>query len=214
MFEELMGKLSGSVAPQAGSGIYSDKRGRPENNRRGGAGGDVIPKGHRAGQIQQFGPEAMEMYEKLFSLLGEDSDIFKMAMGDQSYFDEMEAPAMRQFNELQGGLASRFSGMGMGGRKSSGFQNTSSAATTNFAQDLQSNRQNISRQALRDLMEMSHSLMNEKPFERIISGKEQKEPGFWKQFGSNFAQSAGQSAGKGLFGGGAKPGMPPMPGGG
>lgn len=216
MFEEFMGKLSGSLAPQSGSGIYSDKKGRPESGRRGGAGGDVIPKGYRAGQIQNFSPEQMDQFNQLFSLLGQDSDLFKMAMGDQSYFDEMEAPAMRQFNELQGGLASRFSGMGMGGRKSSGFQNTSSAAASNFAQDLQSNRQNLSRQALKDLMEMSHSLMNEKPYERILSGKEQKEPGFWKQFGSSFAQSAGKNLGSNLSlnksGGGGNMPMP-MPGG-
>lgn len=196
-------KQFGMDAPaNPGTGIYSNKKGRPESGRRGGAGGDVIPKGYRAGQIQNFTPEQMQQFSQLFSLLGEDSDLFKMAMGDQSYFDEMEAPAMRQFNELQGGLASRFSGMGMGGRKSSGFQNTSSAAASNFAQDLQSNRQNLSRQALRDLMEMSHSLMNEKPYERILSGKRQKEPGFWQQAASGASQQLGKTAGKFAFGSG------------
>jgi len=180
-------------------GAYSSKLGSGVTGSRGGTGGDVIPKGYRAGQIQQFTPEQLELFQNLFSQLSPDSDIARLAGGDQDMFNQIEAPAMRQFNELQGGLASKFSGMGMGGRRSSGFQNTSSAASSNFAQDLASQRQNLSRQALKDLFEMSNLLMNEKPYERILAGKEQKEPGFWKQFGGNFAQSAGKSLGSQIF---------------
>lgn len=182
-------------------GAYQSKKGSGVSGARGGTGGDVIPKGHRAGQIQQFTPEQLEMFQNLFSQLGPDSDIFKMASGDQSFFDEMERPALRDFGALQGNIASRFSGQGMGARRSSGFQNTMNQEGSDFAQRLSANRQKLSRDALKDLFHMSDLLMNERPFERIISGKEQKEPGFLQQFGSNFAQSAGKRAGNFLFGG-------------
>jgi len=185
-------------------GAYQSKNGSGISGARGGTGGDVIPKGHRAGQLQQFTPEQLQLFQSLFSQLGPDSDLFKMASGDQSFFDEMERPALRDFGALQGNIASRFSGQGMGARRSSGFQNTMNQEGSDFAQRLAANRQSLSRQALQDLFQMSNMLMNEKPFERIISGKEQKEPGFWQQAGSGFAQSAGKSAGEKLFGGNFK----------
>ena len=119
--------------------------------------GDKVPSGYKKGQLQQFTPEQMELFKSLFSQLGPDSYLSKLAGGDQSMFEEMEAPALRQFSELQGGLASRFSGMGMGGRKSSGFQNTTNQAASNFAQDLASRRQSLQQQAIKDLMGMSES---------------------------------------------------------
>jgi hypothetical protein len=203
MFSDILSNTSFSSSNSGlNRGAYQSKKGSGVSGGRGGTGGDVIPKGHRAGQLQQFTPEALEMYQRLFSQLGPDSDIFKMASGDESFFDEMERPALRDFGALQGNMASRFSGQGMGARRSSGFQNTMNQEGSDFAQRLASNRQKLSRDALKDLFEMSHMLMNEKPFERIISGKEQKEPGFWKQFGSSFANSAGKGAGEFMFGGG------------
>lgn len=182
-------------------GAYQSKQGSGVSGGRGGTGGDVIPKGHRAGQLQMFTPEQLDLFQSLFSQLGPDSNLARLAGGDEELFNEIERPALRDFGAVQGNIASRFSGQGMGARRSSGFQNTMNQKGSDFAQILASNRQNLSRQALKDLMEMSHMLMNEKPFERIISGKEQKEPGFWQQFGSNFAQSAGKGAGNFLFGG-------------
>src|SRR5258705_9357563 len=119
---------------------------------RGGGQGDSIPKGFRKGQLQQFSPEQMQLFQQMFGHLGPDSFLSKLAGGEEGSFDEMEAPAMRQFSELLGGLGSRFSGMGdLGSRKSSGFQNAGTSAASNFAQELQGNRQNLQRQAINDL---------------------------------------------------------------
>jgi hypothetical protein len=141
---------------------------------------DKIPKGYKAGQIQQFTPEAMDLYRQLFSHVGPDSYLSKLAQGDEEAFRETEKPALRDFNALQGNLASRFSGMGLGARNSSGFRNTASAQSSNFAQDLQSRRQELSRSALKDLFDMSHTLLNEKPYERNLIKKDHKTP-FWKK---------------------------------
>jgi hypothetical protein len=87
----------------------------------------------------------------------------------------MEAPALRQFNQLQGNLASRFSGQGMGARRSSGFQNASSAVAQDFASQLQANRQNLQRQAIMDLMGMTSSLLGTQPYSQGYAAKGQKE---------------------------------------
>lgn len=141
--------------------------------------GNKIPKGYRQGQTQNYTPEQMELYKQQFSHLGPDSYLSKLAGGDQSFFDEIEAPAHRQFNAAQGQTASRFSGMGMGGRKSSGFQNEMTAASSNFAEQLQSNRQGLQRQAIQDLMGMSNTLLGQRPYENFLYEKPQKQGGGW-----------------------------------
>ena len=145
--------------------------------------GDKVPSGYKKGQLQQFTPEQMELFKSLFSQLGPDSYLSKLAGGDQSMFEEMEAPALRQFSELQGGLASRFSGMGMGGRKSSGFQNTTNQAASNFAQDLASRRQSLQQQAIKDLMGMSESLLGQRPYDRFLTQKDQSSSSGWGGLG-------------------------------
>ncbi len=143
--------------------------------KRGGMQGESIPKGFRAGQLQQFSPEQMKLFQSLFSHLGPDSFLSKLAGGDESFFEQMEAPAHRQFQGQLGQLASRFSGMGTGGRHSSGFQNTATSAASNFQQDLLANRQNLQRQAIHDLMGLSNQLLGQRPFQRDLFEKGQKQ---------------------------------------
>ena len=144
--------------------------------------GNKVPSGYRSGQMAQFTPEQMQLFQQMFSQVSPDSFLSKLAGGDQQTFNQVEAPALRQFSELQGGLASRFSGIGgeksLGSRKSSGFQNTASAQASNFAQELQSQRQALQRQAIMDLMGLSENLLNQRPYENYILPKQQKKPGF------------------------------------
>lgn len=158
--------------------------------------GEKIPAGHRKFSVQNFDPQQMELYQNSFEHVSPDSYLSKLAQGDQETYDQMEAPALRQFNELQGGIASRFSGMGVGGRNSSGFRNTSNAAASDFAQQLQSNRQGLQRQALMDLMGYSNQLMGQRPYDVGLAQKRQRAPGFWKTFGQSLAKSSGESFGK------------------
>ena len=155
--------------------------------KRGGSTGDIIPKGYRKGQLQQFTPEQMDLFSQLFGHLGPDSFLSQLAGGDESMFEQMEAPAHRQFQGQLGQLASRFSGMGTGGRHSSGFQNTTTAAASNFSQDLAANRQNLQRQALMDLMGLSNNLLQQRPQEQFLAPKQQKS--------NQWGEIAGQLAG-------------------
>lgn len=140
--------------------------------------GNKVPSGYKVGQLQQFTPEQMQLFQSLFGHVGPGSYLSRLASGDESMFEEMERPALKQFTGLQGGLASRFSGMGIGSRNSSGFQNTMTQASSDFAQDLQSRRQELQRQAIMDLMGMSSNLLGERPYEQFLY--EKKKP-FWQK---------------------------------
>lgn len=153
------------------------------------------PSGYK--RYQQYTPEQMQLFQQMMSGLGPDSFLSKLAGGDESQFEQMEAPAMRQFNALQGQNASRFSGMGMGARRGSGFKNEMDSATSNFAQDLQSRRMDYQRQAIQDLMGMRTSLLQQEPY-----GLVQKNKPWWQELLGGVAEQSGSlaKAGASYFG--------------
>ena len=136
---------------------------------------EKIPSGYKKASMQNFTPEMMQLFLQRLKELGPDSFLAKIAGGDEEAFAEMEAPALRQFSGLQGNLASRFSGMGMGARHGSGFQNAAGAQASDFAQQLQGNRMQLRSQALKDLMGMSNELLNQRPFEQGLVPKKQNQ---------------------------------------
>lgn len=164
--------------------------------------GDIIPKGYRTGQLQQYTPEQLDLFHQLLGNLGPESNLGRFASGDESTFAQMEAPAMRQFSELLGGISNRFatgSGRGsLGTLKSSGFQNTGTAAASNFAQDLAAKRQELQRQALLDMFGLSNMLLNQRPYDRFLVEKPQKE----QSSGWGGLIGAGLGAAGGFFAGG------------
>jgi hypothetical protein len=135
--------------------------------------GDKIPSGYKGGKIQQMDDRQIELMNQLYPHLSPDSYLSRLAGGDEGLFEEMERPALRQFGGLMGNLASQFSGQGMGARRSSTFQNATYQAGSDFAQQLQAKRQGLSRQALKDLFEMSNQLMGQRPYERTLTKKQE-----------------------------------------
>jgi hypothetical protein len=187
-----MGQTNRPTGMQQNSGF----QGPAGNNLRGNAAGnfskDKIPKGYELGQLQQFTPEQMQLFQQLFSHLGPDSFLSQIAGGDQSGFEEMEAPAMRQFEGLIGQNASRFSGQGMGSRRGSAFQNSTNQITSDFAQDLASRRQSFQRQAIQDLMGYSNQLLGQRPQEKFLKEKPQS---FGQQIFGSLMGGLGQGLG-------------------
>ncbi len=167
------------------SGMMSNLQGRrgasggsSRGNETGNFTGDVIPKGYKQGQLQQFTPEQLELFQQMLGYLGPDSDLGRLAGGDESMFEQMEAPAWRKFQEAQGQLGSRFSQLApgaMSAQKGSGFQNSAGQLGSDFAMNLASNRQNLQRQALMDMFGMSNSLLNQRPYSRFMEQKPQKQ---------------------------------------
>lgn len=161
---------------------------------------EKIPSGYKKGTLNNFDQQQTGLYNQQFAHLGPDSYLNRLASGDQFFFDEMEAPAMRQFQGLLGGLGSRFSGMGsQGARNSSGFQNTASSAASNFAQDLQSKRQDYRRQALQDLMSMSNTILGQRPQDNFLVRKQQKQSP-WNSFAQGLGGALPGLATGNLFG--------------
>jgi hypothetical protein len=154
--------------------------GMPPNTSGTGQMKEKIPSGYSKGSLQQFTPEQMQLFQQMFSHVGPDSFLSKLAGGDEDTFNQIEAPALKQFSALQGQIGSRFSGMGTGGQKSSGFQNTMNSAAQDFAGQLQSNRQSLQQQALKDLMGFSSNILGQQPYKNFLTKKDHKEP-FWKQ---------------------------------
>jgi len=141
---------------------------------------------------QQFTPEQMQLFQQAFGHLGPESFLGKLSRGGEENFKQLEAPALRQFGQLQGEIASRFSGAGLGGRRGSGFQNTLNSATQEFAERLQSQRLGLQQQAVRDLLGLSGSLLQQRPYESALIGK--KKP-FWQELLGGSAPSLGQAGG-------------------
>jgi hypothetical protein len=158
-------------------------------------GRNIIPKGYKRGQLAQFSPEQMQLFQSLFGNLGPESFLSKLAGGDQSQFEELEAPALRQFNALQGNISSRFSGAGMGARKSSGFQNTLSQASSDFAQQLQSQRLGLQRQAISDLLGLSNQLLGQRPHKQFLVEKQKRSGGLGGLIGAGVGGVGGFFAG-------------------
>ena len=186
--------------------------GLPYNRRTGGAignnqtgasqlQGNTIPKGYQLGELQNWKPEQMQLFQQLLGHVGQDSHLSKLASGDQSYFDQLERPALEQFSGLQGNLASRFSGAGsFGGRHSSGHQNAQGAQAQNFAQQLQSNRMNLQRQALNDLFSMSSNLLGQRPSEQFLIKNAEEQRPWWQDLLIGAGSGIGQGLGSGLAG--------------
>lgn len=186
---------------------YRGAAGGNINNRpAGNFGGDNIPKGYNIGQLQQFTPEQQQLFQQLFSHLGPESYLSKLAGGDESQFQQIEAPAWRQFQEAQGQLGSRFSQLApgaMSAQRGSGFQNAAGQQASDFAMQLQSQRHNLRSQALRELIEMSNMLLGQRPQERGLFEKPQHQMSTSSQFGLGALKALGDIGGgaaSGYFG--------------
>lgn len=160
-----------------------------------GAAGNIIPKGYKAGQLQQFTPEQLELFKRSFSTVGPESQLAKMAAGEEEGFAPYENVAKRQFQEQIGGLASRFSGMGLGARRGSGFQNLATQGAQDFASQLAARRQDLQRQAIKDMFGISESLLSQKPYEQFLIEKQQKKQGYGGLIGAGIGGIGGFFAG-------------------
>ena len=159
---------------------------------------EKIPSGYKKFAVDKYDEPTMGLYNRMQEQVGADSWLQRLAGGDQSMFEEMEAPAMRQFNQMIGENASRFSGMGMGARRGSGFQNSTNQATSDFAQDLQSKRMDYMRQSMKDLGEIFNMLTGNQAQETGLVKKPEKQGFDWNQM-ANTVVKQGMKTGADYF---------------
>jgi hypothetical protein len=156
--------------------------------------------GYHQRQVSTLDPQQQELFSLLFGGLkgglgGGLEHLSKLASGDQSYFGQLEAPALRQFGALQGNLASRFSGMGTGARRSSGFGNATSSAGQQLSESLQSQRMGLQQNAISQLLGLSGSLLGRQNFENVMVPKQQSG---LQQLLASLGGGVGQGAGQGI----------------
>lgn len=148
-------------------------------------------------------PRLSPQQQKLFSMLFKGSrpgiqagvdQLSQMAQGGSpEYWQQLEAPALRQFGALQGNIASRFSQEG--GRRSSGFQNTLRGEGTDLAERLQSQRLQLQQDAITQLLGIGSDLLGTDLYDTQFAPKKKS---FWQELlGSS---SGGIGSGLGAFG--------------
>lgn len=167
---------------------------------RGAPAGSNVPSGYRGASVQQFNPGQMDLFQRNLDLVGPNSQLYQQAMGTDAGFAPYEQYAQRQFQEATGQNASRFSGLGMGARRGSGFQNLQTQGAQDFATQLAMQRQQLQRQALNDLLGISQSLLGQRPQENMLVKKQMP---FWQQLAvtgtQGFAEGAGKAAATAAF---------------
>lgn len=121
-----------------------------------------------------------------------------LARGDQSQFEQLEAPAHRQFGQLQSQIASRFSGMGTGARRSSGHMNAQSGAATDFAERLQGQRMGLQQNAIQQLLGIGQNLLGQDMFDSHFMPKKKK---WYEELLGSVVPGIAKGAGYGLTNG-------------
>ncbi len=150
--------------------------------------------GYKANYAQNYTPQQMDLFSQMLGLAGPGGDLYKQASGDPSYYQGKENQALQQFGSLQGNMANKFSGMGTGGRQSSGFQNTMTQGAQDFASSLSAQRSDMQNQALQQLSSMTQGLLGNSPYQMQLS-KKNKKPSFWEQLLGGAAPLAGAGLG-------------------
>lgn len=124
--------------------------------------------GYELAQTPNFTPEMNNLFKKLLSSFsggaGQSADFLsKIAGGDESTFNKLEAPAFTNFDKALGKLSGKFAQFGAG--DSSAFQNAVAGQGSELAENLQANRSKMMMDAIQKLLGHSETLLGQKPFE-------------------------------------------------
>ena len=153
--------------------------------------------GYEALYMPTKDPRQMELYNQVSQALGpflgkSISGLGQLAGGDQAAFQGLEAPAMRQYQQLLGDIGARYSGMGMGAQRSSAFQNQLTGAAGDLAERLQSQRLSLQQNAIQQLLGLYGNLIGTDLYDTQLIPRKQ---GFLREFGVGMAPGIGQALG-------------------
>jgi hypothetical protein len=141
-----------------------------------------VPKGYSQFSLPTMSQDQRGIYDMLRSQFSSQApDIYSqlggLARGQSSFFDSLEAPAMRQFQEqIAPQIANRYVGSGIKG--SSGINNSLAGAGQNLSQDLHSQRMGIQMNAISRLLGLGDLLL-QTPTQQM--GLTQKSPSWQSQ---------------------------------
>jgi hypothetical protein len=144
--------------------------------------GSMAPKGNISGyklrNVPQYNPQQMQIFQRLLgSLLGGEGleggldFLTRLAQGDESMFEELEAPAYSSLQKSLGDIGSRFAGFGSGAIDSSAFQQATSGAAGDLAERLQSQRLGLQSDAVDRLLGLTERSLEKRPYETYAQAK-------------------------------------------
>lgn len=161
--------------------------------------------GYRQISMPRLTPEQQQLFSQVMGasgpgILGGIGNLSQMAGGGSpEFWEQLEAPAHRQFGQAIGGIGSRFSQLApgaMSAQRSSGFQNALTGAAGDFASQLQSQRMGMQQSAIQQLLGLYGNLIGTQQFDTRLLPK--KKP-FWQELLGSLAPGLGQFGGS--FGG-------------
>jgi hypothetical protein len=122
------------------------------------------PSGYK--QVSTFSPDMMKLFQSLLGGIGQGGGaatnyLSRLASGDESAFEQSEAPAYAAFNKSLGQIGSRFSQFGA--QDSSAFQNAVAGEGGKLAMDLQGQRSQLQNSAIDRLLGFSNQLLGQQP---------------------------------------------------
>lgn len=138
-----------------------------------------IPEGYEKFKINNYTPEQEKLSKSQYEHVGPNSYLSQLASGEGSAYESMEQSALRKFGDVQAGIASKFSGAGIGSRNSSGFANAQNTAASDFLKDLQAKRYEMRRNAIMDLMGITNNILNQRQYETGLVGPQEEQSSGW-----------------------------------
>lgn len=162
------------------------------------------PKGYGAYSLPTMGGGQADIYNLLKNQFqGGAGDIYQklfgMARGDAGTFDQLEAPALRQFQEqIAPQIAQRYAGSGISG--SSGLNNSLAGAGANLAENLQGQRLGLMQQSMHDVLHLGDLLLGTPTQQYGLYQKENQGRDWMQLLGSLGTQIGGGYLGSKLGG--------------
>src|ERR1044071_6394499 len=125
--------------------------------------GSKIPKGYSQYSLPTMGADQKHVYDMLRSQFQAGAGdvyqkLFGLAGGKSDMFEQLEAPALRQFQQqIAPGIAARSSGSGIS--NSSGMQNAIAGAGANLAENLQAQRMGLMERSMQNVLGLGDRLL-------------------------------------------------------
>jgi len=116
--------------------------------------------------------------------------------GDEEMWNQLEAPAFRQFEQQTSQLANRFSGEGTGARRGSGFQNAMGGMSSDLAQNLRSQRMGMQNDAISQLLGLGQNLLNTPLSQTYLQPKKKS---FFEELMGGLSGGMGTAGGMGFL---------------
>ena len=142
------------------------------------------PTGYNMVQLPRMSTQQMQRQQERLGQLGPQAGmaqdlLSKLALGDESAYSKMEAPALRAFQEkIIPQLSEQFGSGGM--LRSSAFANAAAGAGTDLAERLGAQRAGIQQNALKNLLGLEQSLLSQSPYEFGLAQKPEKKKKWWE----------------------------------